>query len=388
MTQVHFRLSGPDGVPLAGAVSVVPTRRVHVGDEMRLPAAVCVQLLDGEATVDMMPSQTTWVWRVAELVPGGSTRYVAVPDSGSMVEYADLDSVDPATLDVSSANVAAWEIATRQTQDMLDKVSTVDSQVSSARQAATDAQAALAEARSFDLTVGTVSDLPYGQHATAVIRGVWPSKTVDFQLVQGPQGETGAPGKQGIQGVQGIQGEKGDPFAIAKVYESVASMRADKSDDVKVGQFVMISTGDIDDPENSCLYCRVEGSQPDCWSFVTDMSGAQGVQGPQGVQGIQGPQGDDGERGPAGIAATITVDRQVTVSDTTMGVENTGTPNAAVLHFTLQRGPQGIQGIKGDPGKDGVQLRKTSDFQDAVEQSKEHLDDLVLVLAPDEEASA
>ena len=380
MTLVHFDLADPAGDPLAGYVSLVPTRRVTVGDEIRMPTALRVRLESGEASVELMPSTTQWVWRVSELVPGGITRYVAVPDSDTVVEYAALEDVDPASLDVSSASVSAWEIATRTAQEALDKVGEVDGQVELAERAARDAQAALDEAKRFDLTVGTVSDLPYGQHATAIVRGEWPIKTVDFQLVTGPQGRTGDTGPRGVQGPQGVQGEKGEPFSIAKVYASVSVMRSDPSDDVEPGQFVMISTGSVDDPENACLYVRVEGEQPDCWSFVTDMSGATGIQGPQGVQGIQGPPGKDGERGPEGRAATITVDRSVTVSDTEMGVANTGSESDAVLHFTLQRGPQGVQGEKGDPGENGFRILTAATLEEGLELSASNPTDLVLVV--------
>lgn len=89
MTVVNFDFADPAGVPVKGYVSLVPTRRVTVGDEVRLPTALRVRLETGEASVELMPSTTQWVWRVAELVPGGITRYVAVPDSEMAVEYAE-----------------------------------------------------------------------------------------------------------------------------------------------------------------------------------------------------------------------------------------------------------------------------------------------------------
>ena len=147
MTMMHFRLADPSGIPLDGYVSLVPTRRVTVGDEIRLPTAVRVPLQDGEATVDMLPSTTQWVWRVAELVKGGITRYVAVPDTEGTVEYADLESVDPASLDVSSASVPAWEIATRTAQEMLDRVGEVGDMVDRAETAASDPHASSSAAR-------------------------------------------------------------------------------------------------------------------------------------------------------------------------------------------------------------------------------------------------
>lgn len=158
MTMVHFRLADPSGIPLDGYVSLVPTRRVTVGDEIRLPTAVRVQLQDGEATVDMLPSTTQWVWRVAELVKGGITRYVAVPDTDTVVEYAALESVDPSSLDVSSASVPAWEIATRTAQEMLDKVGEIDGKVERAEDAAAGAESSASEAESHENAARSSAD--------------------------------------------------------------------------------------------------------------------------------------------------------------------------------------------------------------------------------------
>lgn len=121
------------------------------------------------------------------------------------------------------------------------------------------------------------------------------------------KGETGPQGPQGVQGLQGPKGDKGDkgdpgpqgpqgdPFKIAKIFNSIASMNADTT--VPVGSIVLIDTGNVEDPDNSKLYVRSESG----WSFLTDMSGAQGIQGPQGPQGPTGEKGDTGETGPQGV---------------------------------------------------------------------------------------
>lgn len=135
----------------------------------------------------------------------------------------------------------------------------------------------------------------------------------------------GLQGPQGIQGVQGIQGEKGDAFAIQKVYSSIAEMNADYSGtDVAVGQFVMIDTGSVEDPDTGKLY--VKGLQ--AYEFIVDLSGAQGIQGPQGIQGVQGERGETGN-GIASVAKTgtaVLVDTYtITFTDgtsTTFNVQN------------------------------------------------------------------
>lgn len=186
MTVVNFDFADPAGVPVKGYVSLVPTRRVTVGDEVRLPTALRVRLEAGEASVELMPSTTQWVWRVAELVPGGITRYVAVPDSELAVEYADLESVDPSSLDVSSASVPAWEIATRTTQDMLDKVDKIDGKVERAEGAATAAQQAV---DGFGLTVGSVTTGGPGTDAAVDITKTGAKYTANFTIPRGDKGE-------------------------------------------------------------------------------------------------------------------------------------------------------------------------------------------------------
>ena len=83
-------------------------------------------------------------------------------------------------------------------------------------------------------------------------------------------------------GPEGQKGETGDPFRIAKTYDSVSAMEADfSSTDVKEGQFVVIDTGDVNDPDNAKLYVKGELS----WKYITDLSGAIGIQGQQGKPG-------------------------------------------------------------------------------------------------------
>lgn len=108
---------------------------------------------------------------------------------------------------------------------------------------------------------------------------------------QGIQGLKGDKGEQGAQGIQGVQGVAGKDFSIYKTYPSVTAMNNDKAN-VPEGSFVIISST-VEDPENAKLY--VKGAIN--FSFITDMSGAQGIKGDKGEQGIQGPQG---ERGPKG----------------------------------------------------------------------------------------
>lgn len=146
--------------------------------------------------------------------------------------------------------------------------------------------------------------------------------------IKGPRGENGA------DGPQGPQGERGEPFSVAKIYSSVDAMNADYSgDDVKIGQFVVINTGDVEDPDNATLWIKGETQ----YDFLVDLSGAQGMTGPQGVQGIQGVKGDTGERGPEGVSPTVTT-RKID-----NGTEVTITDSRQAHVFEVLNGKDGIQ---------------------------------------------
>lgn len=118
----------------------------------------------------------------------------------------------------------------------------------------------------------------------------------------GVQGKKGDTGETGPQGPQGVTGERGAPFSVAKIYGSIEEMTADHSnDDVDVGEFVVIDTGNVEDEDNAKLFIKTETD----YRYITDMSGAQGMQGPQGVQGIQGPQGETGAQGEKGETGDV-----------------------------------------------------------------------------------
>lgn len=123
----------------------------------------------------------------------------------------------------------------------------------------------------------------------------------------GPAGKEGQIGPAGPAGPQGPQGPKGDactPFAIKKIYISVEAMNADYNNpEVAIGEFVLIDTNDVNNPENSQLFVKGESR----YNFLTDLSGSQGIQGPQGQQGPAGPagpQGQQGIQGPQGESGT------------------------------------------------------------------------------------
>ena len=161
---------------------------------------------------------------------------------------------------------------------------------------------------------------------------------------QGPQGERGIQGLQGIQGIQGEQGPAGKDFSIAKTYSSIAAMEADAAN-VEEGSFVLIAS-DTEDEDNAKLY--VKGAS--AFTYLSDLSGAQGMKGEQGVQGVQGPQGEQGvqgEQGPQGEKGDTGPQGEKGATGDT-GPHGPQGPQR-------DTGPQGSQGDKGDTGETGPQ---------------------------------
>ena len=127
----------------------------------------------------------------------------------------------------------------------------------------------------------------------------------------GPQGPKGDAGATGATGPTGPQGPAGSPFAVAKVYPSVAAMEAGyATDGVVEGGFVVIDTGNVNDEENARLYMKGATA----YTYITDMSGAQGMTGPEGPTGATGATGPAGADGVGIASITSYFARHNTVS--------------------------------------------------------------------------
>lgn len=68
----------------------------------------------------------------------------------------------------------------------------------------------------------------------------------------------------------------GDAFTYKKEYPSVEAMKADfGTADVKLGEYVLINTNDVEDPDDAKVYLKTQEG----WKFIVDLSGMQGIQG-------------------------------------------------------------------------------------------------------------
>ena len=68
----------------------------------------------------------------------------------------------------------------------------------------------------------------------------------------------------------------GDAFTYKKEYPSIEAMEADLGTaDVKLGEYVLINTNDVEDPDDAKVYLKTQNG----WKFIVDLSGMQGIQG-------------------------------------------------------------------------------------------------------------
>lgn len=68
----------------------------------------------------------------------------------------------------------------------------------------------------------------------------------------------------------------GDAFTYKKEYPSIEAMEADwGTADVKLGEYVLINTNNVEDPDDAKVYLKTQNG----WKFIIDLSGMQGIQG-------------------------------------------------------------------------------------------------------------
>lgn len=68
----------------------------------------------------------------------------------------------------------------------------------------------------------------------------------------------------------------GDAFTYKKEYPSVEAMEADwGTADVKLGEYVLINTNNVEDPDDAKVYLKTQEG----WKFIVDLSDMQGIQG-------------------------------------------------------------------------------------------------------------
>lgn len=139
-----------------------------------------------------------------------------------------------------------------------------------------------------------------------------------IQGVDGQKGDKGERGPQGFQGQDGVKGDKGDRgekgdtgdkgekgdtgknFNIAKTFSSVDYMNAYTGTEVSDGDFVLISTTDVNDDDNGKLFVKA-GTKFNLLAVIRGVQGIKGDKGDPGEKGERGYKGDTGLQGPQGL---------------------------------------------------------------------------------------
>ena len=280
MSKVHVSLhrdAAHGKAPITGPMRFAPSRRRSDGQDIILPAGFNVDLVDGEAIVELDPTGPDWCWAAYEPTLRGAIRHFLVPDvpDDEVLEYEGLTDVDPNTLESSAEPEAAWWAAVEGIGDGIG-------------QAVADYLVANPP------TVGgldTLSDVDTtGQAEGDVLLlsgGVWGPATPPVGPVgpQGPTGptgatgETGATGPTGPAGATGPAGPQGDPGETGPA-------GADGADGASAYE-VAVANGFV-------------GSEAAWLASLVGATGAQGPQGETGETGATGPTGPAGADGADG----------------------------------------------------------------------------------------
>ena len=113
MSRVHVSLhrdAAHGKAAIAGPMRFAPSRRRPDGADIILPAGFDVDLVDGEAIVELDATGPDWCWTAYEPTLRGAIRHFLVPDvpDDEVLEYSSLPDVDPTTLEPSAEPEAAW----------------------------------------------------------------------------------------------------------------------------------------------------------------------------------------------------------------------------------------------------------------------------------------
>lgn len=140
------------------------------------------------------------------------------------------------------------------------------------------------------------------------------------------QSSTGQPVSDGAYwAVLALKGADGESFSISYVFTSIAAMNA-AYDQFDIGDFVLINTGSVEDPDTGKLY--VKGATQ--WDYLTDLSGVQGIQG-VGIASIA-------KTSTSGLVDTYTItltDGTTTTFTVTNGQNGTGAGNVIATNVNV-----------------------------------------------------
>jgi hypothetical protein len=311
MTKVLFKFYKPapnENVPADGTLNFKPTvkRTATDNSSVTLPVSFTVNVSNGEAVVDLAPTEPGWAWELLGSGFGVSSwrEWLFVPEVEEIF-YSDLQKVDAATLDPEAEPEAAWW-----------------SEIEKLKAEAVQGPPGPQGLPGIDGTNG-VDGAP-GAPGAKGDKG-----DPGIQGIQGLKGEDGAPGTNGVDGTPGAKGDKGDP-GIQGLKGDAGSNGVDGVD----------GTNGVDGAPGAP---GAKGDKGD--PGIQGVQGIQGLKGDTGIQGIQGIQGLKGDTGTAGTSATITgATASALAPGATPTVTPGGTASARTFAFGIPRGADGAAG--------------------------------------------
>lgn len=181
------------------------------------------------------------VWSDTGIEARGHSAYEVAVENGYQGSENDwLDSLSTAS---EEAAVVALEAADKA-NEAADKANEASEQVSEVIE---------------DAVIATEKANEYTSNPPKIIDGNWWLYDIEQK-------------KYVDSGIQAI----GDAFTYKKEYPSVEAMEADLGTaDVKIGEYVIINTGDVENPDDAKVYLKTGNG----WKFIVDLSGMQGIQG-------------------------------------------------------------------------------------------------------------
>lgn len=116
MTTIKFTYNDSYGQPSRGSLAFMPHRRHAANETEILPKPFTVPLLNGEATVNLKPNSSSWVWIITEYFENVATSfYTTIPDTDGVIPHTDLVHISPSSIPAAyDAVEPAWWAEMRQ----------------------------------------------------------------------------------------------------------------------------------------------------------------------------------------------------------------------------------------------------------------------------------
>lgn len=186
---------------------------------------------------------------------------------------SEIQTLGQVLADAESARVAAEKTRTANETARKNaettRVSSENSRVSAENSRKSNESARVAAEASREKTFQSLKEESMAATESAVDTANHPTYVGDDNYVYQWNKETRTYNKTSVY-------VRGEAFSIKKVYSSISEMMADNTSVFKEGDFCLIDTGNVENPDNAKLYVR---SSVGSWDFLVDMSGAIGFTG-------------------------------------------------------------------------------------------------------------